>query len=312
MEHSGRRSSASRGSSFIADHPVASDQREPRGIVAAAVQAIRDRVARPPTTGPGCRCPRRTASRRPRRSPTTGDLHPRHRARPVTRIGVARHLARCRSHPEHQRCAGGIYAVSTSGGITMRTSPSPRTSPGTAPRSPRPSASRSSVSGAASSGSPGLSALRASPPSPAASSRSCSPTTCSPTSSTATTCATTLNKDLGFSAEGPQREHPPCRMRRPAVRRCRRIYLTAFISPLPRRPRPGPRAARGRAGSLRSSWPRRLEECEERDPKGLYKKARAGQIPEFTGYPPPTRSPRRPSSSSRRKACRSTTRRCKS
>ena len=26
-----------------------------------------------------------------------------------------------------------------------------------------------------------------------------------------------------------------------------------------------------------------LEECERRDPKGLYKKARSGEIPNFTG-----------------------------
>ena len=26
-----------------------------------------------------------------------------------------------------------------------------------------------------------------------------------------------------------------------------------------------------------------VEECEKRDPKGLYKKARSGEIPEFTG-----------------------------
>ena len=31
--------------------------------------------------------------------------------------------------------------------------------------------------------------------------------------------------------------------------------------------------------------------CEERDPKGLYKKARAGQIPEFTGISAPYEEP---------------------
>ena len=30
-----------------------------------------------------------------------------------------------------------------------------------------------------------------------------------------------------------------------------------------------------------------LEVCEQRDPKGLYKKARAGEIPEFTGISAP-------------------------
>lgn len=34
-----------------------------------------------------------------------------------------------------------------------------------------------------------------------------------------------------------------------------------------------------------------LEECERRDPKGLYKKARAGNIPHFTGVDSPYESP---------------------
>ncbi|MBW2241872.1 MAG: adenylyl-sulfate kinase [Deltaproteobacteria bacterium] len=34
--------------------------------------------------------------------------------------------------------------------------------------------------------------------------------------------------------------------------------------------------------------------CEERDPKGLYKKARAGEIPEFTGISAPYEAPEKP------------------
>ena len=37
-----------------------------------------------------------------------------------------------------------------------------------------------------------------------------------------------------------------------------------------------------------------LEVCEQRDPKGLYKKARAGQIPEFTGISSPYEAPEMP------------------
>ena len=37
-----------------------------------------------------------------------------------------------------------------------------------------------------------------------------------------------------------------------------------------------------------------LAVCEERDPKGLYKKARAGQIPEFTGISSPYEKPEKP------------------
>jgi adenylylsulfate kinase len=34
-----------------------------------------------------------------------------------------------------------------------------------------------------------------------------------------------------------------------------------------------------------------LEVCERRDPKGLYAKARAGQVPEFTGISAPYEPP---------------------
>ena len=37
-----------------------------------------------------------------------------------------------------------------------------------------------------------------------------------------------------------------------------------------------------------------LEICEERDPKGLYKKARAGEIKEFTGIDAPYEAPEKP------------------
>jgi len=37
-----------------------------------------------------------------------------------------------------------------------------------------------------------------------------------------------------------------------------------------------------------------LAVCEERDPKGLYKKARAGIIPEFTGISAPYEEPLKP------------------
>ena len=37
-----------------------------------------------------------------------------------------------------------------------------------------------------------------------------------------------------------------------------------------------------------------LETCEDRDPKGLYVKARAGEIPEFTGISAPYEEPEQP------------------
>ena len=70
------------------------------------------------------------------------------------------------------------------------------------------------------------------------------------------------------------------------------ITLTAFISPL--------RSDRARARSLLGEdfievyvkCP--LEVCEERDVKGLYRKARAGLIPEFTGISSPYEEPEHP------------------
>ena len=37
-----------------------------------------------------------------------------------------------------------------------------------------------------------------------------------------------------------------------------------------------------------------LEECEKRDTKGLYAKARAGEIPDFTGVGQPYEAPEAP------------------
>ena len=37
-----------------------------------------------------------------------------------------------------------------------------------------------------------------------------------------------------------------------------------------------------------------LEECERRDPKGLYRRARAGQIKDFTGLDAPYEAPEKP------------------
>ncbi|WP_299397611.1 adenylyl-sulfate kinase [Pelagibius sp.] len=70
------------------------------------------------------------------------------------------------------------------------------------------------------------------------------------------------------------------------------ICITAFISPY--------RVDRDRA---RASAPGRFHEifikadvatCEQRDPKGLYKKARAGEIPQFTGISAPYEPPESP------------------
>ena len=70
------------------------------------------------------------------------------------------------------------------------------------------------------------------------------------------------------------------------------IVIPAFISPY-RHDREAARQAGGESFHeihLTAS----LEVCEGRDPKGLYKKARRGDIPEFTGISAPYESPDHP------------------
>lgn len=98
-----------------------------------------------------------------------------------------------------------------------------------------------------------------------------------------------LNKDLGFSPE--DREENIRRIGEVAglFTDAGVIVLTAFISPY----RADRDKARGIVGDsfIEVYTKCALEVCEERDPKGLYKKARAGQIPEFTGISAPYEEP---------------------
>ena len=102
-----------------------------------------------------------------------------------------------------------------------------------------------------------------------------------------------LNKNLGFSPED----------RKENIRRIGEvaklfvdaglIVMTAFISPY--------REARDNVRSLLEenkfieiflNCP--ISECEKRDPKGIYKKAKAGEIKEFTGVSAPYERPENP------------------
>ena len=75
------------------------------------------------------------------------------------------------------------------------------------------------------------------------------------------------------------------------------IVLTAFVSPY-RRDRDAARKQIVAAGNEHDfievfvNTP--LEVCEQRDPKGLYKKARAGEIKNFTGISDPYEAPNEP------------------
>lgn len=104
-----------------------------------------------------------------------------------------------------------------------------------------------------------------------------------------------INKNLGFSAED----------RTENIRRIGEIsklfvdtgviVLSSFVSPY--------RADRDLVRKLHDDGGMQfievhvdvpLEEAEKRDPKGLYKKARAGQIPNFTGISDPYEAPLNP------------------
>ena len=99
-----------------------------------------------------------------------------------------------------------------------------------------------------------------------------------------------LNKDLGFSPE--DREENIRRIGEVAnlFTQAGVIAMTAFISPY-RADRDKARAIAGEGNFVEVYVKCALDVCEERDPKGLYKKARAGQIPEFTGISAPYEEP---------------------
>ncbi|MCH8252072.1 MAG: adenylyl-sulfate kinase [Planctomycetes bacterium] len=99
-----------------------------------------------------------------------------------------------------------------------------------------------------------------------------------------------LNKNLGFSAED----------RTENIRRIAEvgalfidtgvITLTAFISPY-KADRDAARETVGEGNFFEVFCDTPLAVCEERDPKGLYKKARAGEIKGFTGIDAPYEAP---------------------
>jgi adenylylsulfate kinase len=104
-----------------------------------------------------------------------------------------------------------------------------------------------------------------------------------------------LNKNLGFSPA--DREENIRRLGEVAklFADAGVLTLTSFISPY--------RADRDRARQIHEEaglpfieiyMQASIEVCESRDPKGLYAKARAGKIPEFTGISAPYEEPLKP------------------
>jgi adenylylsulfate kinase len=102
-----------------------------------------------------------------------------------------------------------------------------------------------------------------------------------------------LNKNLGFSPED----------RTENIRRIGEVsrlfvdagimVMTAFISPY-REDRDKVRVLLKDREFIEVFVDATIETCEERDPKGLYKKARAGEIKEFTGISAPYEEPLKP------------------
>jgi len=102
-----------------------------------------------------------------------------------------------------------------------------------------------------------------------------------------------LNKDLGFSPED----------RNENIRRISEvahlfadagvITLTAFISPY-QKLRDFCRSLLPEGNFFEIHCKATLDTCEQRDPKGLYKKARAGEIKQFTGIDAPYEEPKNP------------------
>lgn len=102
-----------------------------------------------------------------------------------------------------------------------------------------------------------------------------------------------LNKDLGFSPEDRKENIRRISETAKLFADSGTIVLTAFISPY----QEDRQQAREIISDLDFSevfvnTP--LEECERRDPKGLYKKARSGEIKDFTGVDAPYEEPQNP------------------
>jgi len=101
-----------------------------------------------------------------------------------------------------------------------------------------------------------------------------------------------LNQDLGFSEE--HREENIRRIGEVAKLFVEAgvITISSFISPY-KKDREKVREKLGK-DFIEIFVKCNLEECEKRDPKGLYKKARAGEIKDFTGVSHPYEEPEKP------------------
>jgi adenylyl-sulfate kinase len=105
---------------------------------------------------------------------------------------------------------------------------------------------------------------------------------------------THLSKDLGFSKEDRDTNIERIGWVASRLARAGTAVVVAAVSPYA--------AARQRAREMTEAFApfvevfvhASIEECERRDPKGLYARARAGELPDFTGVSSPYEDPTAP------------------
>ncbi len=102
-----------------------------------------------------------------------------------------------------------------------------------------------------------------------------------------------LNNNLGFSPEDRTENIRRIGEVSKLFTEAGVIVFASFISPY-RSDRDAVRALMGAGDFVEVYVDASLDTCEQRDVKGLYKKARAGEIPEFTGISAPYEAPNSP------------------
>ncbi|UEX90323.1 adenylyl-sulfate kinase [Staphylococcus ratti] len=102
-----------------------------------------------------------------------------------------------------------------------------------------------------------------------------------------------LNQNLGFSPEDRQENIRRIAEVSKLMIDAGLLTLTAFISPY-KEDRAHAREIVESSEFIEIYTKASIETCESRDPKGLYQKARRGDIPEFTGISAPYEAPESP------------------
>ena len=130
--------------------------------------------------------------------------------------------------------------------------------------------------------------------SPGSSPASSSSAACSSTASTATSSATHLTKGLGFSKEDRDTNIERIGWVASRLARAGAAVIVSAISPYEEARQKARALTEEHAPFVEVYVATSLAECERRDPKGLYAKAHAGEIAEFTGVSDPYEEPANP------------------